>query len=460
MNKKFGFLKRVIVAALTLSVLGSSAVLAAPENLFGYTVVNSSYTAGAAGAINGDRTASPTTFTAQIGKVSGLNSDPALFNFFQGNESRLVLRQYNVSAPATLIANKIIDPFASAWTPSLAENTWSGVQNLHAVATKGNFLYATGYDLGKISVINMSSGYTQTTSYQFPTAWPSIPTSVVPAGASVHGEGLTVVGDYLYALFTVNPGGSYTTYSDSVVVKLYINSSTGLLTYVNYLTVGKNAFTLDQYNNKLYVCALGGMQNAGSSNAETRLDIIDLATFTKTPVTKTASMGGDFRDITIVDDNNAYVFLGNYNAGWNMDGNVYRTTVANLASPSAWTPVSNISNASGYLWGIYADSNRFWFVKGNQIDIFAGALTSTATAADKSFSAVQLSDSSYGAYASLNSAIILAPDKTSTRTASLSSGVAKSFASHTVLAQQARKAAEQAKTGLKTVNGQRILSFK
>jgi hypothetical protein len=456
MNKKFGFLKRVIVAALTLSVLGSSAVMAAPENLFGYTVVDSNYTTGAAGAINGDRTASPATFTAQIGKVSYLSSDPALFNFFQGNESRLVLRQYNTSSPSILINNKIIDPFASAWTPSLVENTWSAVQNLHAVATKGNFLYATGYDLGKISVVNMSSGYTQTTSYQFPTAWPSIPTSVVPAGASVHGEGLTVVGDYLYALFTVNPGGSYTTYSDSVVVKLYINSSTGALTYINYLTVGKNAFTLDQYNNKLYVCALGGMQNAGNSNADTRLDIIDLATFTKTTVTKTSSMGGDFRDITIVDANTAYVFLGNYDTYFsNMVGGVYRTSVANLASPSSWTKVSDV-NSGGYLWGIYADSNRFWFVKGNQIDIYSGALTSTA--ADKSFSAVQLSDSSYGSYASLNSAIILAPDKTSALTASLSSGVAKSFASHSVLAQQARKAAEQFK-GLKTINGQKVLTF-
>lgn len=452
MNKKFGFLKRVIVTALTLSVLGSSAVMAAPENLFGYTVVDSNYTTGAAGAINGERTASPATFTAQVGKVSGLTSDPALFNFFQGNESRLVLRQYNTTNPADLKVNKIIDPFASSWTPSLAEKTWNGVRNLHAVATKGNFLYATGYDLGKISVVNMNSGYAETTSYQFPTAWPSI---TVPAGASVHGEGLTVVGNNLYALFTINPDGSYSVYSDSIVVKFNILAN-GTLTYVSHLAVGKNAFTLDQYNNKLYVCALGGMQNAGSSNADTRLDIIDLATFTKTTVTKTSSMGGDFRDITIVDANTAYVFLGNYDTYFsNMVGGVYRTSVANLASPSSWTKVSDV-NSGGYLWGIYADSNRFWFVKGNQIDIYSGALTSTA--ADKSFSAVQLSDSSYGSYASLNSAIILAPDQTSTLAASLSSGVAKSFASHSVLAQQARKAAEQFK-GLKTINGQKVLTF-
>lgn len=451
MKKRFGFLKRVIVTTLTLSVLGSSAVLAAPENLFGYTVVDSNYTTGAAGAINGERTALPTTFTAQIGKVTGLpTSDPALFNFFQGNESRLVLRQYNYTPTAP--PNQIIDPFASSWSP-LVSPSWSSVANLHAVATKGNFLYATDYDLGKISVVNMSNSYTQTTSYQFPTDWPSIS---LPAGASVHGEGLTVVGNNLYALFTVNPNGGYSVYSDSIVVKFTINQITGALTYANHLAVGKNAFTLDQYNNKLYVCALGGMQNAGSSNADTRLDIIDLATFTKTTVTKDSSKGGDFRDITIVDDNTAYVFLGNYDTYFsNMVGGVYRTSVANLTSPSAWTKVNDV-NSAGYLWGIYADSNRFWFVKGNQIDIYSGALTSTA--ADKSFSAVQLSDSSYGPYASLNSAIILAPDQTSTLKSSLSAGVSKSFASQSVLAQQARKAAEQFK-GLKTINGQKVLTF-
>lgn len=453
MKKKSGFFKRAIVAALTLAMFGSSAALAATENLFGYTVVDSNYTQGLAGAINGDRTAAPGTFTSST-KVTGLNSDPALFNFFQGNESRLALRQYNVYAPATLIDNKIIDPFASSWTPSIAEKKWDAVRNLHAVATKGNFLYATGYDLGKISVVDMSNGYTQKNSYQFPTAWSKIS---LPTGAECHGEGLTVVGDYLYALFTVNPSGGYSVYSDSIVVKLYINSTTGALTYVNHLAVGKNAFTLDHYNNKLYVCALGGMQNAGSSNADTRLDIIDLSNFTKATVNKTSSMTGDFRDVTIVDNNNAYVFLGNYNASFaNMLGGVYHTTVANLTSPSSWTKVSDV-NSGGYLWGIYADSSRFWFVKGNQIDIYSGSLTSTSAA--KTFTATDLGGSSFGPYASLNSAIILAPDQTSGLAAKSATGVAKSFASHTVLAQQARKAAEEAKTGLKTVNGQRILSF-
>ncbi len=168
MKMKFGFLKRVVVTTLTLSVLGSSAALAATENLFGYTVVNSGYSEGLAGAISGERTAAPTTFTSST-KVTGLNGDPALFNFFQGTESRLVLRQYTYST-TSLLPNRILDPVAAAWTPSLTEKTWNNVANLHAVATKGNYLYATGYDLARIAVVDMSNSYTEKTSYQFPTA--------------------------------------------------------------------------------------------------------------------------------------------------------------------------------------------------------------------------------------------------------------------------------------------------
>jgi hypothetical protein len=442
------FVGRILVVVMMLSVISSATVLAAlPETLFAYTITDAGYTKGTAGAIKGERIAlSPAAFTADINKIGSLNGDPAFFNFFQGNESRLVLRQYTYST-TNLKANKIIDPFASSWTPSLAEQTWSNVANLHAVATKGQWLYATGYDLARIAVVNMNNGYTETNSYQFPTAWPGIS---LPAGAVCHGEGLTVVGNYLYALFTVNPNGGYEVYSNSIVVKFAINSSTGALTYINKLEVGKNAFTLDHFNNKLYVCAVGGMQNAGSANADTRLDVIDLANFTKTSVATTAAMGGDFRDITIVDANNAYIFVGRYDASFaNMVGGVYHTSVANINSPATWTKVSAV-NAPGYLWGIYADTNRLWFVKGDQIDIFGSLPTTSNATVNKTFNATQLGQP--GGH--LNSATIVTPDQTTARGAQLQAGVAKSFTSHSVLAQQARKAAEELKAKKK------VLSFK
>lgn len=424
------------------------------ETLFAYTITNESYSTGAAGAINGDRSAtSPTAFTAQKDKISGLNGDPAFFNFFDTtNQSRLVLRQYTYST-TDLLANKIINPFATSWTPSIAEQIWNDVANLHTVATRGRWLYATGYDLARIAVIDMVGAgtipaYGEKNSYQFPTAWPSIS---LPSTAECHGEGLVVVGNNLYALFTVNPEGGYAVYSNSIVVKFSINILTGALTYVSHLEVGKNAFTLELFNNKLYVCALGGMQNAGSANADTRLDIIDLATFTKTSVSTISSIGGDFRDITIRDANNAYIFVGHYDANFlNMVGGVYRTSVANIPSPSAWTKVATI-NSPGYLWGLYAETNRLWFIKGTPVEIFAPLPAAAATPA-KSFSQVDLGN--FGASANLNSATIVAPNPTMASDVAFKAAVAKSFAAHAVLAQQARQAAEALKGAAEAAAGE------
>lgn len=342
-----------------------SAIKPGVAPLFAFKLSYSNYMSGYAGVIYGDRTESPTTFTSSV-KVTGLNGDGAVFSFLQGDKSRLMLRQYNYTPYPP--PNKIIDPVASSWIPSLIDANWNSVSNLHTVTTKGNLLYATGYDLGKIAVVNMNSGYAQMThNYRFPTAWPEI---FLPTGAECHGEGLTVVGDYLYALFSVNPNGGYSVYSDSIVTKFYINRITGALTYISHLEVGKNAFTLEPHNGKLYVCALGGMQNAGSSNPETCLDIIDLATFTRTTVSKAYGMNGDIRSITIADDNHAYIFMGNYDNHYGkMIGSVYYTSIANITAPASWSKVTDINNY-GYLWGVYNDSSHLWLARGIFIDIF------------------------------------------------------------------------------------------
>lgn len=433
--------KWMIVAALLLLSFGSAIVTAdTPETLFAYTIVNSSYTAGTAGAINGDRSAaSPAVFTAQPNKITGLNGDPAVFNFSDSSgQSRLALRQYTYGG--TLLPNQIINPFASYWTPLVAQPTWNDLANLHAVATKGRWLYAIGYDLARITVANMNLSYGEIASYQFPTDWPGIS---LPSSAECHGEGLAVVGNYLYALFTINPNGGYTVYANSIVVKLAINTLTGSLTYISHLEVGKNAFTLESFNNKLYVCALGGMQNAGSYNGDTRLDIIDLATFTTTSVATIATIaaiGGDFRDIAIRDADNAYILVGHYDSYFsNLVGGVYRTSLANITSPANWNKVIEV-NSPGYLWGIYAESNRLWFVKGTPVEIYSPLPASIATPA-KTFSAANMGD----ATGNLNSATLVAPNPAATRAVPFKTAAGKSFASHAVLARQARQSAKALK---------------
>lgn len=411
------------------------------ENLFAYTATNSGYSEGTAGAINGERAAVATALSAVKNKIDNpkLNGDPAFFNFFDRNSSRLVLRQYNYTS--TSEPNRIIDPQGN-WAVPLYSQGWSGVANLHGVATSGRWLFGTGYDLSKIAVVDMDSDYTQTREYAFPADFPAFANPY--ADGVFHGEALTVVGSKLYALFYVNKGSGYATYYDSVVARFAI-SARGTLTYDNaYVTVGKNSFTLDLYDNKLYVCSLGGMQNAGSGNADTNLCIVDLTNFTQTGVTTVTitnpTQKGDFRDISILDANNVYIFAGHYDSGFaNLVGSVYHTTLANITTPANWTEVVAV-NDPGYLWGIHADGSRLWFVKGTPIAVYDGTPT-TAVTASRTFSITEMSDYTGG---NLNSACFIAPSIPATRSLNLAVD-SKSLASHIRLAKEARELAEKAK---------------
>ena len=411
------------------------------ENLFAYTDVNATYSAGNAGAIYGERTAaSSSTFQAVKNKITGLNGDPAFFNFFQGTNSRLVLRQYGTPLPA----NQIVAS-QGTWSSPLATQTWTGAPNLHGVAASGKWLFTTDYDASKIAVVNMNNAYEQTTKvYTFPTSFSGF-TNPYSDGV-YHGEALTVSGNYLYALFYVNQGSGYSNYYNSIIAKFSINVATGALTYESYVTAGKNSFTLDLYDNKLYVCSLGGMQNGGSGNAETELSIIDLANFTQAGVTNVTianpTTSGDFRDISILNANHAYVFLGHYDSNYmNLVGGVYHTTVANLTSPTTWTKVVDV-NSPGYLWGIYADAYRLWFVKGTPIAIYDGSPTSLQSAASKTFSISDMSDYTNG---NLNSACFIAPDATTGLKAAAPgmATAAKSLASQIRLAREAKELADR-----------------
>lgn len=412
------------------------------ENLFAYTITN--YSASAAGAIVGDRS-SASVDSAAVVKIFNpttplLNGDAAFFNFFQGLNSRLVLRQYTYST-TQLEPNQIIAP-QGTWTSPLASKTWAAVANLHAVATSGNYLYATDYDLGKIALVDMSNNvYSQATG-----AYYDFPSELAVTGTAYHGEGLVVYNGFLYALFTCNPGGGYSTYDDSYVLQYAIDATDGTLTFIDYVRVGKNAFTLELYGNTLYICALGGMQNAGSYNTATCLSIVTIDnndSMSVANVSLATGMSGDFRDISIANGSNAYILLGYYDSSYaNLVGKIYHSTVANLSSPANWTEVVSINDA-GYLWGIQAEASptRLWYVKGNSIDVY-GSLPTTTGSTPTSFSTSNLAGST--GYTSLNSACFIAPDISLTAaSAARPAQVTKSLAPHIRLARQARELAEK-----------------
>lgn len=411
------------------------------QALFAFTATNGGYSAGSAGAIRGERNALASGLSAVKNKMTGLNGDPAFFNFFDRLNSRLVLRQYNYAS--ALKPNQIIDPQAAEWVSLVEPVVWPAIANLHGVATSGKWFYGTGYDLSKIALINMDNEYKQKKEYAFPVDFPDF---VNPYSDGVyHGEALNVVGDYLYALFYVNQGSGYANYYDSIVARFEIDSSTGELFFEDYVTVGKNTFTLDLYGNKLYACSLGGMQQIGTGNQDTNICIVDLDNFTQGGVV-TVNLAnpltdGDIRDISIVNDDNVYVFAGHYGEDYtNFVGKVYHTSLAHLTSPTLWTEIITV-NDPGYLWGIYADGYRLWFVKGTPIAVYDGTPSSAVTA-DKVFSITDMSDYEGG---NLNSACFIAPNKTTALRGVSSLSAPKSLASHIRLAREARMLAEEAK---------------
>ena len=412
------------------------------ENLFAYTAVNSSYSEGTAGAIYGERAGTAATLTAVKNKIANpkLNGDPAFFNFFDRFNSRLVLRQYTYST-TNLLPNRIIDPQGN-WAAPLYSEVWPGIANLHGVASKGRWLFGTGYDLSKICVIDMDDGYKQKHEYDFPDDFSRI--QGLHYDGTYHGEALTLANGYLYALFYINIGSGYQNYYESVVVQFAIDESTGELDFNDYVKVGKNSFTLDLYDNKLYVCSLGGMQNAGTGNADTNLCIVDLGTFSQAGVTEITitnpTQNGDIRDISIIDPDHVYIFAGHYDANYvNMIGAVYHTTLANITSFANWTKIIPV-NSKGYLWGIHADGSKLWFVKGTPIEVYNGSPSSTVSP-DKTFDISQMSDFNDG---HLNSACFIAPSLPRMFGVSLSVS-SKSLASQIRLAKEAHELAEKLK---------------
>lgn len=414
-------------------------------NLFAYTI--SDYSKSEAGAITGARGATTVDATASKAKItdSDLNGDAACFNFFDNNSaSKLVFRQYTYST-TDLKANKIIAP-QGAWTSPVASQKWSAVANMHAVASYGNYLYATGYDLAQIAVVDMTDSYQQQTTIV------TFPAALAQNGHTYHGEGLAVLGDFLYVLFSDNIGTGYATYDNSYVVRYAITALTGALSYEgDYIRAGKNAFTLDLHDRKMYVCALGGMQNAGSTNADTCISIVTVDDDDEMSVASAVlptGVTGDFRDITITDDGNAYIFSGYYSSDYSsFIGHIYGTTITNLnaTTPSAWTTLKTISDA-GYFWYIYTEgtSSRFWFVKGNVIEVYPASSTLTTP---QSFDSTALASNTN--YTNINAACFIAADATTTRGAAGVSHSTKSCVGQARLAREAYELAEKCKKAKK-----------
>ena len=258
--------------------------------------------------------------------------------------------------------------------------------------------------------------------------------------ASAHGEAVAVKGDDVYVVASVNPKGGYDPYDDSYLMH-YKVSNKGVLTFSDYTRVGKNNDTarINIYNNKLLVTSIGGMQNYGSGNTDTAINVVDLTSGKLIPepekknrITVPSNVEYDFRDLKVLPNGTAYVLTYNLSAtSAGMSAHVYKTTISNLLSktPKNWENVIS-GDYEGWFGKIYADSytKRLWFEDGNTLTVY----TDGSSIPTSKWDATAFSTNEQ--YYQFNSVVALDPDSVTGDTAKLTISVPEGLTQQSVTA--------------------------
>jgi hypothetical protein len=287
----------------------------------------------------------------------------------------------------------------------------SVANNPHGLAQVGNFLYLVDYESRKIYILGADelNGLAAGT----PHTLVKTPFDVGAAARlpdDAKGQAIIALNDgtttYLYALYIDNDSTG-TVYGSSILVRLTVDtdstsSTYGELTYLDQVDVGENAqeiipVTETGGNITLLIPAIGGMQQAGATNL-TDSDISAVAPFAATlsaSILLTGDSAGlpppqayDLRAIAAPsrpDSNGSvYVLTGTYDADYNQDFRLYKSTVAQLLSASGTnlsaavtrgilTEVDYAKGMIGYFWDILyenaagPDGDRLWFLRGAPI---------------------------------------------------------------------------------------------
>ena len=113
--------------------------------------VASDYANSQMGAVTGSRVTTKVDSALQAGAVKDLNGDPATFAVNINGKSNIYLRQYTYST-TDLKKSTLMEAQGNWNAVSNPAGELTAVPNAHAMVGYGNFLYGTGYDLGKIGI--------------------------------------------------------------------------------------------------------------------------------------------------------------------------------------------------------------------------------------------------------------------------------------------------------------------
>lgn len=418
------------------------------NNLAGVVMVNYSDTVPAKDAwtsltaIQGDRSDPQGTLTIVPDKKGPVhNGDISLFSFLDdGGDCKFLMRPYVYQMDKAL-SNTVMDA-QSDWNQELAVQKWDNVLNCHSMLTYNGHFYAGGYDLAKVimGVMTGDTAYQEGKSYNFAqqaaAKAPNSTDNTDPASSSVfHVENLAVMNGMMYVQMDVNivktdeigsKEADYNLYADAYVVQASIAVRNGELSFKNAVRTGKNALSLDVYDDRLYSCCAGGKQQSGAVNQASGIYITsvdeDLDMNVQEAVMPSNFQQDDIRDLSITpyigtgtgQEARAYILCGHYDNNYtSFSGRIYRTPLSNLSAPHPydWEIVQEFSG-TGYFWAIHAaDNGRFWFIKGDRIRVFHDSSQITAgTQPDQEF--VQSDLTSHSDYKQINSVCFFPPDQT------------------------------------------------
>lgn len=392
---------------LTALVLGAlvGGNTASAANLV--AAIPSDYTHSQLGSITGSKVTTHVDAKASAGDLTGLNQDPALYPLWVNGEGDLYLRQYTYST-TDLLNSRLINGQGEWDDTSAPSGKITAVANAHAAAGYNGYVYATGYDNGKIGAATLEGTELKENTDNVVNLKEDIIKYTADGAAAgytdataMHGEGLITTDDgYLYAAVNVNKQGGYDDYDNGYLMQYKIGSD-GKLTYSSYSRIGKNtdSVRINQYNNQFVLSAIGGYQNFGSGNADTAITINKVASPgklnpTSTVIRKPDYAPYDFRDVKVLPNGTVYILTYNIGDGGSaINSKVYKTTMANLTNGNKeqWEEIISGSQ-EGWFGKLNAEyyTKRLWLEMGNTLSVYTdGSTTPAYTWESKDFSTDQ-----------------------------------------------------------------------
>ena len=392
---------------LTALVLGAlvGGNTASAANLV--AAIPSDYAHSQLGSITGSKVTTHVDAKASAGDLTGLNQDPALYPLWVNGEGDLYLRQYTYST-TDLLNSRLINGQGEWDDTSAPSGKINAVANAHAAAGYNGYMYATGYDNGKIGAATLEGTELKENTDNVVNLKEDIIKYTADGAAAgytdataMHGEGLITTDDgYLYAAVNVNKQGGYDDYDNGYLMQYKIGSN-GKLTYSSYSRIGKNtdSVRINQYNNQFVLSAIGGYQNFGSGNADTAITINKVASPgklnpTPTVIRKPNYVPYDFRDVKVLPNGTVYILTYNIGDGGSaINSKVYKTTMANLTNGNKeqWEEIISGSQ-EGWFGKLNAEyyTKRLWLEMGNTLSVYTdGSTTPAYTWESKDFSTDQ-----------------------------------------------------------------------